>query len=256
MRRASNLALALFLAVPIFSSAAPPRIPVVVELFTSEGCSDCPPADALLAELDRTQPVPEALIIPIEEHVDYWDSLGWRDPFSSAAVTERQVAYARRLGIASPYTPQMIVAGRTEFVGSSGSRARAAIAAAARAPGVEVTLTITAPAPPRAQLGAAIAVSQLPADGSEPADVFLAITEDGLASNVSAGENHGRHLVHRAVLRRLIRAGRIEPGQPFSANLASRLEREWKPENLHAVVFLQGVDSGEILGAAISRVTP
>jgi len=141
-------------------------------------------------------------------------------------------------------------------VGSSGSRARAAIAAAARAPGVEVTLTVTAPAGPGAQLGAAIRVDQPPAEGSEAADVFLAITEDGLASNVSAGENLGRHLEHRAVLRRLIRAGRIAPGQPFSASLASRIEREWKPENLHAVVFLQGAESGKILGAAISRVTP
>ena len=98
---------------------------VVVELFTSQGCSSCPPADALLALLDKD---PDVLVL--SEHVDYWNHLGWRDPFSSSAHSARQQAYARRFGQDGPYTPQMVVDGRVQFVGSDARRARAAIAAA------------------------------------------------------------------------------------------------------------------------------
>lgn len=254
MRQALHAALALFLSVPIFSSPPPPRVPVVVELFTSEGCSDCPPADALLAELDRTQPIPEAQIIPIEEHVDYWNHDGWRDPFSSAAITERQVLYARRLGVSSPYTPQMVVAGRTEFVGSAGSRARAAIAAAARAPLLEVSLALVTASSRDASLHSSIRINQLPTSSPEAAEVFLAITEDALASNVSAGENSGRRLEHRAVLRKLMSAGRIHPGQSFSADEDTPIAPAWKRENLRVVAFVSGTRTGHIFGAATAGI--
>src|SRR5262249_54065523 len=94
------------------------RKAVVVELFTSEGCSSCPPADAFLARLENEQPVENAEILALEEHVDYWNSQGWVDPFSSVAMTERQRGYAFALGTGSAYTPQMIVDGHEQFVGS------------------------------------------------------------------------------------------------------------------------------------------
>src|SRR5258708_30693112 len=107
--------------------AGPPPTPVIVELFTSEGCSDCPPADVLLEKLIATQPIGGAEIIGLGQHVDYWDRLGWKDRFSSSALTNRQQLYQTRFGTESIYTPQMVVDGRTEFVGSDASAARKAI---------------------------------------------------------------------------------------------------------------------------------
>ena len=106
--------------------------PVIVELFTSEGCADCPPADALLAKIVAAQPVAAAQIIGLGQHVDYWDRLGWKDRFSSAALTRRQQAYQSRFATESIYTPQMVVDGRAEFVGSDASAARKAIERARR----------------------------------------------------------------------------------------------------------------------------
>ncbi len=238
--------------------SAPPaadgqRIPVVVELFTSEGCSSCPPADALLARLVKTQPVPGAEVIALKEHVDYWNHLGWRDPFSSAAFTARQQAYAQFFRNNSAYTPQMIVDGQAEFVGSAESRARQAIARAARAPRTAVHLEWAAngAAPDTARLQ--VHVEQLrEATPGDTAEVYLVITEDNLHSDVARGENAGRSLNHIAVVRRLERLGQADAhaATAFSAEPAVTIAGGWKRKDLRAVVFVQERRSRRVLGAA------
>jgi len=177
------------------------RTPVVVELFTSEGCSSCPPADLLLTRLSEKQSIVGVEIIALSEHVDYWNRLGWRDPFSSAELTARQQRYAEVFGTDRVYTPQMVVDGRTEFVGSDAARADRVIADAARQPKAAVRLSL-------AQGRLQIRVAPLPRRGVS-ADVLLAITENSLESNVSRGENAGRRLRHIAVVRRLIQLAHV-----------------------------------------------
>lgn len=120
---------------------AGPAVPIVVELFTSEGCSSCPPADVFLQKLVETQPVAGAQVIALGEHVDYWDRQGWKDRFASASLTSRQQVYGARFNTDSVYTPQMIVDGRTEFVGSDANAARRALERAAAIPHGRVRIT-------------------------------------------------------------------------------------------------------------------
>ena len=254
MRPALYAALAVLLCCPASFPDAPPA-PVVVELFTSEGCSDCPPADALLAELDREQPVPGALVIPLEEHVDYWDHQGWRDPFSSSAFTARQEQYVKLLDVASPYTPQIVVGGHWDVLGSASGRVRAAIAQAARAPHAEVSLEVGRGTSRESTLQVAVKVGPLPSEVRESVVALIGVTEDELASAVSRGENAGRQLAHRAVVRVLEKLQTPAASPPaFHAEL--KLAAGWKRENLRVVAFLQGASTGQIYGAATTRVSP
>src|ERR1044072_3572695 len=134
------MAVALGAASPADQPLEQPKV-VLVELFTSEGCSSCPPADALLERLDRAQPVAGAQIIVLSEHVDYWNHIGWADPYSSPAFSARQQQYARRFRTQGPYTPQMVVDGRTEFVGSDARSAESSIRDAFGQPKVAVRIT-------------------------------------------------------------------------------------------------------------------
>src|SRR5712672_3378806 len=118
----------------------PTRIPVLLELFTSEGCSSCPPADRLLEILDQKQPVAGSELIVLSEHVDYWDRLGWRDPFSSPQYAARQQEYASKFSRDGVYTPQLVVDGRFGFVGSDGREAVSAIQKAIREPKIAIAI--------------------------------------------------------------------------------------------------------------------
>lgn len=221
---------------------------VLVELFTSEGCSSCPPADKLLAELDESQPVNGAQVIALSEHVDYWNRLGWKDPFSSAQFTERQTDYSRTLHVEDIYTPQMIVDGQDQFVGNQRATALEAIARAAQSPKARVEAAIKSSTPNSITLS--IHAGDVPEVSSgDRADVILAITESGLMNNVARGENAGRRLTHSAVTRKMVELGAID-GKDFNAEQVVRLDSVWQRARLRAVVLVQERGSRRILGAA------
>jgi hypothetical protein len=228
---------------------------VIVELFTSEGCSSCPPADAVLARLQRSQPVSDALVIPLSEHVDYWNYIGWTDPFSSSSASDRQRSYAEALHLQSVYTPQMVVNGQAEFVGSDAPRAEAAIARAAEAPHADIEATIARGTGPTARVDVRVSGLPGPARG-DTAEVMLAITEDNLRSRVTRGENAGRSLPHVAVVRQIRAIGRAVPGRAFTANPTVMIDPAWKSADLSAVVFVQEQASRRILGAARVSLAP
>jgi hypothetical protein len=213
--------------------------PVIVELFTSEGCESCPPADVLLQQLAASQPVAAAKIIPLGLHVDYWDQLGWKDRFSSPAYTNRQRTYGARLNTDDIYTPQMIVDGRTQFVGSDAAAARQAVTKASTA--VHGVIRID-----RRGNDLTISASDLP--NHDRADIVVAVTEDGLQSKVTRGENHGRTLTHTAVVRSLNIVGEAS-GRAAEARTTLTMDPSWKPDALHVVAFVQERRGGAILAA-------
>ena len=207
---------------------------VLVELFTSEGCSSCPPADAVLERLHRQQPVAGAEVIVLSEHVDYWNNLGWKDPFSDARFSERQERYGVRV-----YTPQAVVDGRRDLLGSDEGAIVTAVTAAAREPHGAVQLT-------PATKGVRIAVTGL--SHHSDADVMVAVVEDNLVSKVERGENAGRTLVHVAVVRALERVGTVRSGAAqWSAEVPVPSSDSWKEPRL--VVFVQDAAYGRVLAA-------
>jgi len=229
------------------------RVPVLVELFTSEGCSSCPPADDLLARLDKAQPVPGAQVIALSEHVDYWNHLGWRDPYSSAEFSSRQGEYADAFRIDGNYTPQMVVDGQTEFVGSDRSKAHDAILKASRTEKAAVQITAAGDSSEANKVSLLVRIERpMHVRSSDTAEVIIAITEDNLRSSVLRGENGGRLLKHTAVVRRLAVIGEIgsDSAQPFNGAYRADLASSWRRENLRAVVFVQERGSRRVLGAA------
>lgn len=242
--------------------ASPKRLPttavrpVLVELFTSEGCSSCPPADALLAKLETTQPIPGAQIIAIEEHVDYWDRLGWKDPYSSPQWTDRQISYASAFGQEGEYTPQMVVGGRSQFVGSRSQVAEKSISEATELANADVEIERLDSAD-QGELRLRISAARLPElSTGDSAEIWLAITESGLASQVTAGENSGRRLQHASVLRSLQLLGAASgngTGVSFRGERSVKLKADWKRARLSVVVFVQEKRSRHILGAASLR---
>ncbi len=249
MKQATLLAAFVLLA----AQAQDKRVPVIVELFTSEGCSSCPPADTLLSRLDRAQPVAGAQIIALEEHVDYWNQLGWVDPFSSPQYRVRQNDYAQRFSIDSVFTPQMVVNGQAQFSGNDGTRALQEIGRAAQASSVQVDLRTAPNAADAGLLDLFVQVTNLKTGKARGADVYLAVTENGLISNVQRGENSGRQLRHAPVVRSFGVIGKIQPTAANAGQIVNtlRFPHEWRRENLRAVVFVQEKDASRITGAAI-----
>lgn len=222
------------------------KSPVLVELFTSDGCPSCPPADANLAFLEREQPFAQAEIITIALHVDYWNSVGWKDEYSSAVFSRRQQLYSQALKLDSNYTPQMIVDGRAEFVGSSLGKVQRAILEAAKTPKAAIEITQSADK-------YKIKISDLPA-AHEKATVFLAVTEDNLASSFKGGENSGKRPEHTSVVRELSSLGMVAAQQTtLEIETAVQMQTAWKRKNLKLVVFVQENASRKILG--VSRIS-
>jgi hypothetical protein len=190
----------------------------------------------------------------LSEHVDYWNRLGWIDPYSSAEFSTRQNRYADAFGRDSVYTPQMIVDGRDEFVGSNWNKAHEAIMRAARLTKAKVELLAASDTNETNNgLKLSIRISDIPqVTAGDKADVLLAITESNLRSEVSRGENAGRYLRHSAVVRSLAVLGNINNRQQsFDAESTASLKVGWQRDNLRAVVFVQERGTRRVLGAAV-----
>lgn len=220
--------------------------PVLVELFTSEGCGNCPPADKQLAFLEANQPVADADIITLGYHVDYFNQRGWKDAYSSAEFTRRQKLYSMRLGDQEMYTPQMVVDGRKGFVGSDARKANAEITSAAQAAKPVVTASAN---------GKTADVRITGFSQHNVATVVLAAAEDGLVSNPTAGNNRGKQLPHVSVVRTLKPFGKVpEKSTEFAGNVELPKDPSWKSENIRYVVYVQEDQSGRII--AVGRVNP
>jgi hypothetical protein len=227
---------------------ANPRQPVLVELFTSEGCSSCPPADALLEKLDREQPVAGAQIIVLSEHVDYWNHLGWTDPYSSAAVTARQETYDRRFGLDGPYTPEMVVDGSAECNGSDARKAESAIRQAAGEPKVGIRIHAAA----AADAAVTVEVDPLPEGKTRKANVYVAYAADAGTSDVLRGENCGRTLHHVAIAGQIQQVGTVNTRTVFKAQVPIRASD--RPAGSRLIAFVQEAGVGRIWGAALYAI--
>src|ERR1700678_2074372 len=191
--------LGFVICVPVALAADRP-VPVIVELFTSEGCSSCPAADRLLSRLEQNQPVTGAEVVAIEEHVDYWNQLGWTDPFSSPQYRARQNDYAIAFHAKDIYTPQMVVNGQTQFVGSDMNRAYHEIEAAAHAATTAVDLGTGPNSHDPGLLDLSVQVTNLKTAKWRDSNVYLAVTENGLTTFVPRGENRRHTLRHSSLV--------------------------------------------------------
>ena len=239
-----TIILASILAVALQAAEPAPRTAVLAELFTSEGCSSCPSADVLLMKLDKLQPVAGAQIIVLSEHVDYWNSLGWSDPFSSAQFTQRQAMYARLLTDDS-YTPQLVIDGRKALVGSNEKDILPAIQKAATRAKTSVRIA----AAKRDDGNAVVSLAIGPSTGK--VDVWVAVADDHDQSNVRRGENTGKTLNHVAVVRTLAKVASI----PKAGSLEKEVRVPLGAQSgaMRVVVFVSE-PGGPIQGSALREL--
>jgi hypothetical protein len=247
--------LSIFFFVPLTLPARPqgkdpaPPVPVLIELFTSEGCSSCPPADLLLQKLDKNQPLPGAQLIVLSEHVTYWDHDGWKDPNSSAPLTDRQNSYESALGSDTAYTPQMIVDGTHELHLRNAKETEDILMDARRTPKLPVRITGVAfnPGNPTVLRARVEVDAATPRPGT---DVYVAIALDHVESQVLRGENGGKHLVHVAVVQQLTKIGKLEKGRAFAQDAELKLKAGIDPKDVRVIAFVQEYGPGQVLGAA------
>jgi hypothetical protein len=223
-----------------------PGSAVIVELFTSEGCSSCPPADAMLRQINLKQIGAEQLIVGISEHVTYWNYLGWKDPFSSPEFTDRQEAYASRLSLEGPYTPQMVVNGREQFVGGDAGALQKSLRDEARQAHLDLSILSTALSSSGMDVKFSVA-----GEMSKPLDIVAVLTDDADQSTVLRGENGGRLLQHVSVARSLARVATVGDAAQMSVHIAFpdgfRLHTG---SGHHLILFAQQQHQGAIEGAA------
>jgi hypothetical protein len=227
--------------------------PVLVELFTSEGCSSCPPADALVERMDALQPVPGVQLIVLSEHVDYWDHDGWKDPYSSSSITDRQSSYVHALGLKTAYTPQILVDGDMELRANDAQQVSEALQKAGTSPKVPIRITsATLDANPMAVRG------HIEADGGSMkhnADIYAVIALDHAESQVSSGENKGRHLAHVAVVLEIAKVGKLEKGKTLSRDFQVKYKLPQTDSTpIRVVAVIQESGSGKVLGAALQKL--
>lgn len=226
------------MVLPCQAQAAEQGRPVLVELFTSEGCSDCPPADALLEQLDKNQPFAGVRAIVLSEHVTYWDSLGWRDPFSLDEMTERQQAYRAQFGLQDVYTPQIVVDGKAQFVGSDARALQRALQAAAGDPKQQLSIDGARWINGSAEFsvrGAAMSGERL----------IAVLAADATHSDVMRGENAGRTLHHVAVVRAIKRFG----GDAMDGRVLKLVSKSLPDGPVRLVVFAVDTKT-HVVGAA------
>ena len=244
LKMVASLAMAGFLASAAAAQQAQ-RVPVLLELFTSEGCSSCPPADRLLSDLDQKQPVAGADLVVLSEHVDYWDKLGWKDPASSEQYTQRQQAYAAHLSDGEAYTPQLVVDGESAFVGSNRNATAHAVEQSLRRPKIALRLSAV-----ERQAGNVVAhVEWQPGQKHAKAQLWAVLADDKTTSHVMRGENAGRALVHTAVARVLRPLGDVDTGQAFGTNISVPTAGA-SSGALRLIVFVQEPSTGRVLGTA------
>ncbi len=226
------------------SESPKPKV-VVVELFTSEGCSDCPSADALLRKINGAKTATGQLVVGISEHVTYWNRLGWADPFSQDTFTERQNGYSASLGLDSVYTPQMVVNGREQFVGSDRtSLERALLREQARTQLADVRIASATVEGSGVRLTFSVAGDRL----AHGAEVIAVLTDDLDQSNVLRGENSGRSLTHVAVARVMAKVGKVRSGESQTVQLPLPVTFHERHGH-HVVLFVQAPGQGAVLGA-------
>jgi hypothetical protein len=225
--------------------------PVLVELFTSEGCSSCPPADAVLLKFDMLQPLPGAQLIVLSEHVTYWDHDGWKDPNSDPAFTQRQDSYEAKLGQKSPYTPQFIVDGSQDIRLDEPQKMEDTLRKAADAAKLpirigEISVDSASPEVLRTHIETGV-------NSAKAADVYVAIALSRVETQVLHGENEGHRLVHAAVVQQLIKVGKLGEGKAFNQNGEFKLKPGTDPKNIRLIAFVQEPGPGRTLGVALRK---